>query len=376
MKIKVAMVGPFHPEPAMGGVEQHVHYLSNALEEEGVEVERWSWKVPGKEAGGNGKKGGKGHSGREKGEGRGGIRSCSLFGLGEVFSKTKADIVHLHSTAIAFSALSGLGKFGGRTIATIHAFYDPKLESSFRMKVLGVGLAPLYEAALKRTRNIAVSTYTQKDAGRRGIRAELVLGSGIPLGDMRKIRERAELESDIILVARLNEQKGVFDFLEAFGGLAYKCVIVGYGSGGMEKRIAELADSVGIRCLMRPGREETLSAIKSSKLLAFPSRNETFGIVGLEAMALGKPVVVYEGAGGPMDYVTDGYNGRVVSSRPDALRIGAMDLIEDEKAMEKMGKACMETAKAHSWEKVAKKMKAYYSLVLEEPGPSVFYRKR
>jgi glycosyltransferase involved in cell wall biosynthesis len=360
MKIKVAMVGPFHPKPAMGGVEQHVHHLACALEAEGVEVERWSWKVP--------KEG--------IGKGKGKIRGCSLFALGEVFSKTKADIVHLHSTAIAFSSLSGLGKFSGRAVATIHAFYDPKLESSFRMKILGVGLAPLYEAALKRTRNIAVSTHTWKDAERRGIRAELVLGSGIPLEDIRKIRRKPELESDIILVARLNEQKGVFDFLEAFGGLAYKCVIAGYGERGMEKRIAELAESVGIRCLIRPGREETLSAIKSSKLLAFPSRNETFGIVGLEAMALGKPVIVYEDAGGPLDYITDGYNGRVVSGRPDALRIGAMDLIEDGRAMERMGKACMETAKAHSWGTVAKRMKEYYSSVLEEPGPAVFYRKR
>ncbi len=360
MKIKVAMVGPFHPEPAMGGVEQHVHHLANALERAGVGVERWSWKAP--------------KEGVGSGESR--INWCSLFNLGEVFGKTHADIVHLHSTAIAFSALSGLGKFGGKTIATIHAFYDPKMESGVRMKILGVGLAPLYEAALKRTHNIAVSTYAKRDAQVRGIRVEKVLGSGVPINEMEMVEEAGRLESDIILVARLNEQKGVFDFIDAFSSLAYKCTIAGYGTKDMERRITELAESVGIRCIIRPSRRETLSAIKSSKLLAFPSKNETFGIVGLEAMALGKPVVVYDEAGGPLDYITDGYNGRVVSSRPDALRIGASDLIENELLMGKMAENCRETAKAHSWENVAKEMKKYYESILEEPGPAVFYRKR
>ncbi len=356
MQLKVAMVGPFHPEPAIGGVEQHVHHLSKALEKEGVEVERWSWKVP------------------RSGSGK--IRGCSLLSLGKVFAETDADLVHLHSSAIAFSLPCGLGKYEGRAIATIHAFYEPMLEEGLRMKAMGFALGPMYEAALRKTRNIAVSNYTKKEAEGRGIRVGAIIGSGISMEEIRGVEESRELESDILLVARLNKQKGVFDFIEAFSGIAYKCLIMGYGEKGAEERVKALASEKWIKFRIRPSREETLRAMKSTKVLAFPSRKESFGIVGLEAMAFGKPVIVYDEAGGPLDYVREGYNGRVVSSRPDALRIGAADMIEDEKLMGKMRANCIETAKAHSWEKVAKEVKAYYESVIEQRGPALFYRKR
>jgi glycosyltransferase involved in cell wall biosynthesis len=93
-------------------------------------------------------------------------------------------------------------------------------------------------------------------------------------------------------------------------------------------------------------------------------------------MAFGKPVIVYDEARGPLTYIKDGYNGRVISSRPDALRIGAADMIEDEALMLRMRENCIRTAKEHSWEKVAQQVKEHYESAIEQGGPALFYRKR
>lgn len=353
--MKVAMFGPFTEVPAAGGVEQHVHHLADSLEKIGVEVERWSWKA--------GMDGGK-------------IKKCSLFGLKSAFDKTGADIIHLHSSAIAFSAISGLGRFEGKAAATIHAFHNPAMESSLRYMIMGIALGPLYKSALRNTRNIAVSEYTRKEAASYGIKTGEVIGSGVDLKEIEDTRPSEE-ESDAIIVARFNRQKGVMDFIEAFSGIAYNARIVGYGERSEEEKIAGIAAERAIKCTVRASRQEMLGAIKSSKLLAMPSKGETFGIVGLEAMAMAKPVIVYREAGGPLDYVKDGYNGMVISSSPRALRIAANRLLEDEEMYGKLSANALRSAKEHGWGKVARKVKEFYeSLLREESGPSLYYRKR
>ena len=54
-----------------------------------------------------------------------------------------------------------------------------------------------------------------------------------------------------------------------------------------------------------------------------PSRAEPFGLVLLEAMALGKPVVA-AAAGGPLEIVTNGQTGLLVAPRDAAALAGAI----------------------------------------------------
>jgi glycosyltransferase involved in cell wall biosynthesis len=134
----------------------------------------------------------------------------------------------------------------------------------------------------------------------------------------------------------------------------------------MERRVKELCEKGGIKLLLNASREETLSAIKSSKVLAMPSKHETFGIVGLEAMALGKPVVVYEEAGGPLDYIKHGKNGLVVDSYPASLNGGCSALIKDDKFRKELSNNAVKTAQGHGWGAVAEKIENFYSSVLHK----------
>lgn len=358
--MRVAIFGPFHgggsdgagtgasgasplPEPKAGGVEQHVHYLSESLEKKEVEVERWSWKVKGDV---------------------GGIRKANLFRLGNAFRDANADILHLHATATVFSWPFGFGN--KRPVATIHSFFHHEYETTARMKVMSTFLAVPYVRALRRIGdNIAVSSSTKSEADGFGVPVKQVIGNGIPLKQFEKVRGDQELESDVMMVGRFTEQKGVFDFVKAFSNSGLDVVLAGYGDRATEERLRRTCELGRIRFLPNMGRKELLATIKATKVFAFPSKYEPFGIVGLEAMALGKPVVVYRAAGGPLDYVRDGVNGRVVESSPEELLKASKEVLGDSGAYKRLSANALKTAGEFDWDRVAERVKEFYKKVLE-----------
>jgi len=96
---------------------------------------------------------------------------------------------------------------------------------------------------------------------------------------------------------------------------------------------------------------------------------ESFGIVLLEAMALGKPVIAsnIEGYAGVM---TDGKEGLLVPPKSaDGLAKALRTLMADEELRRQMGERGILTAKNYSWQHVAKKVVAYYNKVLDESSP-------
>ncbi|HII54167.1 hypothetical protein COX84_02185 [Candidatus Micrarchaeota archaeon CG_4_10_14_0_2_um_filter_49_7] len=344
--MKIAMLGPFEHPPREGGVERHVHYLSENLEKLGVEIERHSWKAGSSSAGVSG------------------ITKISLPCLGGLFAKSDADIVHLHSTAIVFSLLSGLGKFRKKSVATIHSFYHPEYESSFRMKTVVSALKLPYVLALKRIpKHIAVSGFMKDEAAGQGIIDAEVIPNGIPFAELQSVRPAAEYESDVVFAGRFSEQKGIFDFIEALGSSNLRAAVAGYGDPSIERKIAGLCGKAGIRCHIRPATETMMQVIKSARVFAFPSKYEPFGIVGLEALALGKPVVVYKQSGGPLDYILDGVNGLAIGANPGALRQAVASLLKNESMLKKMSSNASASAKKFDWADIAQETKAFYEKI-------------
>jgi glycosyltransferase involved in cell wall biosynthesis len=96
--------------------------------------------------------------------------------------------------------------------------------------------------------------------------------------------------------------------------------------------------------------DDLARAYASADLFCFPSANETFGNVVLEAMASGLPVIVPR-SGGPVDHVRDGVNGFL--TRPDDVDgFGATirRLVTDRAALLQLGKGARAYAEAQSWE--------------------------
>ncbi len=104
----------------------------------------------------------------------------------------------------------------------------------------------------------------------------------------------------------------------------------------------------------------------AAEAVVMPSYYESFGMVALEAMACGTPVVASE-VGGLAFLVQDGVTGYTVPvDEPGALAEKLTVLIEDAALRARMGKQAAHFAQEYAWERIAKKMMDVYEMTLRE----------
>ena len=122
-------------------------------------------------------------------------------------------------------------------------------------------------------------------------------------------------EDFYLSVSSLEPYKRIDLAIEAFRSLPYRLVIA--GSGTQERELRRTAPP-NVSFLGRAGDEQLRDLYQRCRALIFPGL-EDFGIVPVEAMACGKPVVCY-GRGGVTESVTDGETGiHFTSQQPGAL---------------------------------------------------------
>ena len=115
------------------------------------------------------------------------------------------------------------------------------------------------------------------------------------------------------------------------------------GGGDLQPRLEELAQEGPARGRILFTGKLNLEQLKQyysrSDIFVMPSRQEGFGIVFLEAMALGKPVIAGDYGGAP-EVVQNGVTGYLVDlDDPDALTNRLTLLLQDEALSKKMGDA-------------------------------------
>jgi len=117
---------------------------------------------------------------------------------------------------------------------------------------------------------------------------------------------------NFICVALLSENKCIHNAIQAFG-IAFKHnknITLTIGGDGPERpRLEKLSNDLGlsskIKFLGLLNRNQVLEEISKADAFVLPSRYETFGVVVIEALALGKPVVATR-CGGPESIVDEG----------------------------------------------------------------------
>lgn len=102
----------------------------------------------------------------------------------------------------------------------------------------------------------------------------------------------------------------------------------------------------------------------AAEILVMPSHYESFGMVALEAMACGTPVIASQ-VGGLAYLVKDGQSGyHIPGDNPNALKDRILTLISDIPLREKMGEQAAEYASQYNWANIAQKINdVYLSLV-------------
>ncbi len=102
----------------------------------------------------------------------------------------------------------------------------------------------------------------------------------------------------------------------------------------------------------------------AAEAVVMPSHYESFGLVALEAMACGTPVVASQ-VGGLAFLVQDGITGYTVpADEPHALAERLTDLINDPELRQWMGEQAADFAKNYSWERIAKQIVNLYEDVI------------
>ena len=167
----------------------------------------------------------------------------------------------------------------------------------------------------------------------------------------------------VLFVGRLAEKKGTVYLIQAMQYVDALLVIA--GSGPLEKECKSLAASLHLEDkvhFLGPKSHTDLRAIyASADLFAAPSvtaKNgdvEGFGLVILEAMASGLPVIA-SNSGGITDIITDGENGLLAQERDSRQIASHIDrLIHSTALSEKLSRASLETAAHFDYTVIAQK---------------------
>ena len=143
--------------------------------------------------------------------------------------------------------------------------------------------------------------------------------------------QKEEKSGYYLVVSALVPYKRVDVAVEAFRGRRERLLII--GKGPEEKRLRKAAPE-NVTFLGWQRDEELLRWYRNCRAVIFP-QEEDFGIVPLEAMACGKPVIAFRG-GGALETVTEGKTGvffdmqtpESLSKALDAFRHEAFDPVE------------------------------------------------
>jgi UDP-glucose:(heptosyl)LPS alpha-1,3-glucosyltransferase len=148
----------------------------------------------------------------------------------------------------------------------------------------------------------------------------------------------------------------------------FRLLVIGRGD---EKAYGELARDLGIGdAVVFAGaiaREKLPEFYLAGDLYAMLSRFDTFGMVVLEAMAAGLPVLI-SGSVGARDIVREGENGFVVENPADPETIAErIETMLDGDARARMGREALKTARENSWDRtVAQILKVYAEIWSEK----------
>ncbi len=204
----------------------------------------------------------------------------------------------------------------------------------------------------------------------------------IPLGIERppqqidSPRERYGLTDEdiaLVTVGRLVSRKGLdrlVKVIKNFNNSNVHLLIVGSGPQQevLENLTRELNITDQVHFLGQVNDQEKQEALKLSDIYVSTSQHEGFGIVYLEAMAAGLPVICYD-YGGQTDFLASDITGYVVKLNDEAAFLDACKILIDQPVKrEKLGNDNLDAVEAFYIDNCASQYEKLYEKVISEYG--------
>jgi phosphatidylinositol alpha-mannosyltransferase len=262
------------------------------------------------------------------------------------------DVVHLHEPMLPAVGLTAIAAARVPLVATFHMFREELLW--YRV------FRPLVRAAARRlAARIAVSEAARSYAARTLPGNYAVIPNGIDYAALASL-SAARSGRTILFVGRPEPRKGLSVLLDAFRRLDGTAELVLVGPSGSYGR--------GVRALGRVDDAELRQRLAEADLLCAPSlRGESFGLVLVEAMAAGLPVVASR-IPGYVDVVGEEAARLVPPGDSGALAAALSDLLSDDELRRRLGEAGRREAARFEWPRVAEQVHGLYERVCRPPG--------
>jgi phosphatidylinositol alpha-mannosyltransferase len=366
--VKIGLVTPYvYPLP--GGVNQHVRFLYENLRLRGHDV-RIITSSHGLQRSSEGDviRIGKGLSVPSNGSvGTVTVSPRYISQVRNVLEREQFDLLHFHEPFVPFLSLVTLRQSTSVNIATFHAYagFSPAME-------LGSKLLQGYAERLHG--RIAVSAAARHFIDRFFPGDYKVIPNGVDVAHYRRAVPIARWQDgtpNILFVGRFEDRKGLIHLLKAFRVLrkeGHECRLLVVGSGPQERELRRYVMTRGLQnveFLGRVGESEKTQLFRTADIFVSPATGrESFGIILLEAMAAGAPIVCSD---------IHGYKGVVQRDRQallvppgdrKALAAAISTLLDDPQLRARMSASGLERVQQFSWEQVTARVEAYYGFVI------------
>jgi phosphatidylinositol alpha-mannosyltransferase len=366
--MKIGIVTPYaYPMP--GGVNDHVGSLYRVLRARGHDV-RIITSSHGLQKASEGDiiRVGKGFSVPFNGSmGTITLSPTYLAQMRAILERERFDVLHYHEPFVPFLSLVTLTLSTSVNVGTFHAFGGLSISYEFGKRMLGHYAGKLHG-------RIAVSPAARHFISRYFPGEYKIVPNGVEPGRYQRAVPIARYRDgvpNILFVGRMEPRKGLIHLLRAFrklqrDGVRARLLLVGTGPGEREARRYVLTRQLDdVEFLGRVSEAQKAQLFKTADIYVSPATGrESFGIVLLEAMSAGAPIICSDihGYRGVVRRERDGI--LVEPGNADALAVSIRRLIDDPQLRAQLSRAGEERAQLFTWERVGQAVEEYYGFVI------------